>query len=87
MANANPKTRPLKQERFLTISTLTYDPPYDPEDGQLRSFEFERCRETRPCREVPYIRLKGQWLDDAGFHRNEKVRVEVGPGRLVITTQ
>ncbi|HVK52484.1 MAG TPA: SymE family type I addiction module toxin [Pseudoxanthomonas sp.] len=82
MAKANPKTRPPKQERILTISTATYEPP---DDGQLRSIEFYRCHETRPCRTVPFIRLKGKWLEEAGFQSNQQVRVGVSAGRLVIT--
>lgn len=82
MAKANPKSRPPKQERILTISTATYEPA---EDDQLRSIEFQRCRETRPCRTVPFIRLKGQWLEKAGFQSRDQIRVGISPGRLVIT--
>lgn len=82
MAKANPKTRPPKQERILTISTATYEPP---DDDQLRSIEFERCRPSRPCRTVPFLRLKGQWLEEAGFKSRHQVRVGVSHGRLVIT--
>jgi len=82
MAKANPKSRAPKQERYLTISTATYDTPYD---EQERSIEFDRCRETRRARTVPFLRLKGQWLEEAGFKSSDQVRVEVNEGRLVIT--
>lgn len=83
MANSNPKTRPSKQERILTISTSGYQPPDI--DDPLRTIEIKNWEEARPYVSVPYIRLKGQWLEDAGFHRRQRVRVAVGHGRLVIT--
>jgi toxic protein SymE len=33
---------------------------------------------------VPFLRLRGQWLGQAGFEVGERVRVAVEPGRLVI---
>ena len=85
MANANPKSRLRKQERTLTISTSGYQPP--DLDDQLRSWEFRSCEDSRPYVSVPYIRLKGQWLAEAGFHRRHQVRVEISHGRLVITAK
>lgn len=34
---------------------------------------------------VAFIRLKGRWLQEAGFHVGGKFRVEGEDGRLVIT--
>jgi hypothetical protein len=34
---------------------------------------------------VPMIRMRGYWLKSAGFQIGAKIRVEVGPGRLVIS--
>lgn len=39
----------------------------------------------RPSIEVPFIRLRGRWLEAAGFEVGATVRVEVARGRLVIT--
>ncbi len=42
---------------------------------------------TLLCREVvtPYIRLRGQWLRQAGFAPHALVRVVVSTGRLELT--
>lgn len=85
MANANPKSRPRKQERTLTISTSGYQPISN--DEQEGCFQLLGCQESRPYVSVPYIRLKGQWLAEAGFHRSHQVRVEISHGRLVITAK
>jgi hypothetical protein len=33
---------------------------------------------------VPYLRLCGRWLKDAGFTIGQRIRVEVNEGRLTI---
>ncbi len=33
---------------------------------------------------VPYLRLRGRWLRDAGFAIGRNVKVEVSEGRLMI---
>lgn len=33
---------------------------------------------------MPFLRLRGRWLDQAGFAIGMNVRVEVGAGRLVL---
>jgi len=38
----------------------------------------------KPGVEVPYLRLRGRWLRDAGFAIGRNVRVEVSEGRLTI---
>ncbi len=35
--------------------------------------------------EVPYIRLRGHWLTDAGFNPDDVVTIRVRHGRLVLT--
>ena len=64
---------PLVKERQLTVSTLREPRPprnlYNP----------------RPDRMVPFLRLRGRWLEELGFEPGVKVRVEVSPERLVIT--
>lgn len=37
-----------------------------------------------PGVEVPYLRLHGRWLRDAGFEIGRSVNVEVSEGRLTI---
>jgi toxic protein SymE len=37
-----------------------------------------------PGVEVPYLRLRGRWLRDAGFEIGRSVKVEVSEGRLTI---
>jgi hypothetical protein len=41
--------------------------------------------EARP--RLPWIRLRGLWLQQAGFSPNARVRVRVMQGCLVITTE
>ena len=60
-------------ERRLTVSTLREPRPQ-------RSLYH-----SRPERVVPFLRLRGQWLEKLGFSCGEKVRVVASPGRLVIT--
>jgi len=33
---------------------------------------------------MPFLRLRGRWLDQAGFPIGAPVRVEVSAGRLVV---
>ncbi len=44
-----------------------------------------RCRVPlhRP-EPMPFVRLQGRWLDQAGFAIGAQVRVQVMPGRLVL---
>lgn len=60
-------------ERRLTISQLR-------EARRPRSYN-----EVRPDRVVPFLRLKGQWLEELGFEAGGQVRVATAPGRLVVT--
>jgi toxic protein SymE len=41
------------------------------------------CTDT-PGVDVPYLRLRGRWLEDAGFVIGRHVRIEVDEGRLMI---
>ena len=36
------------------------------------------------CKETPFIRLQGKWLEDAGFKIGDKVEVRDQRGELVI---
>lgn len=38
----------------------------------------------KPGVDVPYMRLRGQWLQDAGFIIGRHVKIEISQGRLLI---
>jgi Toxin SymE, type I toxin-antitoxin system len=59
------------KERFFHIATRF--------DAETRFPTFRRERR------VPAIRLSGVWLQQLGFARGKKVRIEAEPGRLVLT--
>jgi hypothetical protein len=81
MARPNPKTHTHKYERILSISTSSHS-PYVRDSGHP---EYHPSDNKGIHRIVPYIRLKGLWLERAGFCRNYQIRVEVSRGKLVIT--
>lgn len=37
--------------------------------------------------QVPFLRVQGKWLAAAGFQVGDRVRVEVQPGRLIVTPE
>lgn len=55
----------------LHVST-TYYPPLE-------------AKRYAGVRSVPYIRLRGLWLAEAGFSPNGAIEVSVTPGRIVLT--
>ena len=64
------------QERRLTVSKLRrstrIDHPWEP---RYRVWE------------VPFLRMRGNWLEAAGFEIGKRVQVEVSSGRLVLTVE
>ena len=42
---------------------------------------------TGPCRRIPHIQLKGDWLQQAGFEIDTPLKIRVMDGCLVITTE
>lgn len=46
-----------------------------------------KCKAYSPAKPVPWIRLRGLWLRQAGFEVNENVKVRVMKGCLVITAE
>ena len=54
------------------------------------SRHYPERRAARPARlraiptPMPFLRLQGRWLDQAGFVIGANVRVEVAAGRLVL---
>jgi hypothetical protein len=57
--------------RRLTVSRI------HPESRTVRPRELR----TTP---MPFLRLRGRWLDQAGFGIGTNVRVQVSSGRLVL---
>lgn len=39
---------------------------------------------TLPTAPMPFLRLQGRWLDQAGFAIGANVQIAVSPGRLVV---
>jgi hypothetical protein len=65
-------------EKWLTVGKLYYyyTPNQDAPSGTL----------NRPVT-VPWIQMRGQWLNAAGFAIGGKVKVRIRPGRLVLTAE
>lgn len=51
-----------------------------------RSYREDRAARPRYLSAVPmpFLRLQGRWLDQAGFAIGANVRVEISAGRLVV---
>lgn len=78
MAERNHKTENGNSVRYLTVSKLR-----QPFNRPKHWPSWKSSYEDYPP--VPWIRLSGRWLNEAGFDISGKVRVEVEKGRLVIT--
>jgi type I toxin-antitoxin system toxin SymE len=52
------------------------------------SYRQPQSRSSEPFKPelapMPYVRLLGRWLDEAGFAIGRDIRVEVNAGRLVL---
>ncbi|WP_158756215.1 SymE family type I addiction module toxin [Dyella sp. S184] len=48
------------------------------------SFYIHKRSDRRPPPPVPYLRLRGYWLKQAGFAVGQRVRVDVVNGRITI---
>lgn len=69
------KRKPLPKPRLLTIGYQCYE-------SQHRDME----RRTRP-RQVPFLRLSGDWLQAAGFTVGQKARVQVTRRGITIVAE
>jgi hypothetical protein len=47
---------------------------------------YRQGKYDRMPHKVPYLRLSGKWLSEAGFQHSTLVNVEVRDGRMVITS-
>jgi hypothetical protein len=61
------------QERHITVSSMLYEKKRKPEQ-----------RHALPDK-VPWIRMQGKWLEQAGFDIHTRVRIRVMFGCLVLT--
>jgi hypothetical protein len=70
-ATAGGKVRPTREKaiRILTVSTVHR------ESGSMRIKHSW----------VPALRLNGKWLGKFGFTPGQKVRLQIGPGTILIT--
>ena len=73
MANTDHRPAAPRTEPFATIAADYYPPLGEP--------AYTRGRI------VPGIKLRGYWLQQAGFEVNEKIRIRVMQGCLVITAE
>jgi hypothetical protein len=62
-----------KRRRRLTVSRLY-------RERERRPWE----REVREAEPVPYLRMQGRWLAEAGFGIGQKIAVDVRDGELVV---
>ena len=72
MADANLKAFNAHPLRSVTIQQSPRWQPYSPK------------RRTAPLL-VPWFKLSGRWLEQAGFLPRQRLKIEVQLGRLVIT--
>lgn len=49
-----------------------------------RHYPESRAMRSQPTAPMPFLRLQGRWLDEAGFTIGANVRVKVAAGRLVL---
>ena len=50
-------------------------------------YEYRRKTQNNSQAKVPWLQLKGHWLDQAGFSIDTPVTVRVMEGCLVLTTE
>jgi len=79
MADANLKARSPVTERFVTIQQSQRHMPL------ARALKPYHLRTQPPF--YPNFRIAGRWLEHAGFHVGQRLRIAVEPGRLVITVE
>ena len=63
------------KNRKLRIRAGYYDRPYT---GQMI---------YRPTSQVPFVLLKGRWLEQANFLIGQNINVEVRENQLILTTE
>jgi Toxin SymE, type I toxin-antitoxin system len=51
---------------------------------QSKRFKIGCTGNGRPRSDVPYLRMRGRWLERAGFAIGQNVKVDVDQGRMII---
>ncbi|MBE0315006.1 SymE family type I addiction module toxin [Xanthomonas citri] len=69
------KNRPVPKPRFLTVGYQYYESQNKDKDQRHRS------------RQVPFLRLSGDWLQAAGFTIGQKARVQVTERGIMIVAE
>jgi len=64
----------MRQERRITVSSII-------RDQRNTAQEYGKKAEIK----VPWIRIQGRWLEQAGFGIRARVRIRVMEGCLVLT--
>ena len=67
--------RAVLRERRITVAAIPYER------------KSEQSGRGPPRTLVPWIRMQGQWLEQAGFETRTRVRVRVMQGCLVLTVE
>lgn len=76
MADTNHSAPVLFPDRFVTIrESFRYNRDIPSHSGAMHL----------SLTTFPSMRISGNWLDEAGFAPPQRVRIEVTPGRLVLT--
>ena len=70
----------------MSKNSTCNDAPIPAKPGSQDRF-LTVCLYPEPNPHVPWIRLRGLWLRQAGFTPGSRVRVRVMPGCLVITKE
>jgi toxic protein SymE len=78
MAEADLKPRPIHAERNVTIQQSR-------RHQALSKYLKPGSSQRHEPPLVPWLKLSGKWLEQAGFDPGQRVRIEVQHGRLVIT--
>jgi hypothetical protein len=60
------------------------EPPVQNVCKKSRRLSIGWTGQGAPRPDVPYLRLRGRWLERAGFAIGGKVKIEISEGRLVI---
>jgi hypothetical protein len=59
-------------------------PPAPTPSAASRRLKVTGAGEGWPRVDVPYVRLRGRWLEKAGFVIGRHVKIEGGEGQLII---
>lgn len=71
-----PDTVPRRPERKLTVSSIFYE-------HKDKKAKWPGGGKTST--KVPWIRMQGKWLEEAGFEISKSIRIRVMAGCLVLT--